>query len=82
MMHSTHPNAGITTMNAFPVTRIIRPFLGRDEPLHIHCSMIEHTSVEGALAATPLELGDKVEFAWWAVPNYDDFRLPEGSLFP
>jgi hypothetical protein len=62
-------------MNAFPVTRIIRPFLGREEPLLIHYGMVGHTSVESALAATPLEPGDKVEFAWWAVPNVD-FSLP------
>jgi hypothetical protein len=69
-------------MNAFPVTRIIRPFLGRDEPLHIHCAMVGHTSVWSALAATPLEPGDNVEFAWWALPNYDDLSLPQGSLLP
>jgi hypothetical protein len=68
--------------NVFPVTRIIRSFLSRDEPLHIHCAMIGHASVESALAATPLEPGDKVEFAWWAVPNYDDFTLLQGSLLP
>jgi hypothetical protein len=63
-------------MNAFPVTRIIRPFLGRDEPLYIHCAMIECADVESALAATPHEPGDRVEFAWWALPNYHDNRIP------
>jgi len=69
-------------MSAFPVTLILRPFLGREEPLQILCNMMGHSTAESAVAATPREPGDKVRFLYWSVPNYDDFRLPPSSLWP
>jgi hypothetical protein len=49
-------------MSAFPVTLILRPFLGREEPLQILCNMMGHSTAESAVAATPREPGDKVRF--------------------
>lgn len=66
-------------MSAYPVTMIVRPVPGSDEALKILCGMVEHSEIDSALAATPLEPGDRVEFAWWAVPNYHDNRIPQGS---
>ena len=54
-------------MSYFPVIRIYRPFL--DSEVIFHCAMIDCETAEEAVAAYRPEPGDRVEFAWWDLPN-------------
>jgi hypothetical protein len=61
-----------------PVILVTRKFL--DRTVQFLCAMVGCPDEASAIAAFKREPDDKVEFAWWAAPNYTDYDIPQGSL--
>lgn len=59
-----------------PVILVTRKFL--DGTVKFLCTMIGCADETSAVAAFKAEPGDKVQFAWWAEPNYSDNRIVLG----
>jgi hypothetical protein len=58
-------------MKAIPVIRVIpHHFLG-GKPLPMHFAMVDCSSEAEAIAGYSPRPGERVEFAWWAIPNLE-----------
>jgi len=58
----------------FPVVKITRQFM-LGKPIVFFAAMVDCQDEASAVAAFPKEHSDRVEFAWWGVPN-DPCLLP------